>query len=87
MLVVVCCVLGVVCCVLCVVCCVLCVVCCGCEPFSYSGLHPKQGYHSPGTKKTYVVCIKYVHRHTLAMASSCQPRTTNKRTMAIASGF
>jgi hypothetical protein len=53
----------------------------------YSGLHPKQGYRSPGTKKTYVECTKYVHRHNPAKASSCQPQTTNKRTMAEASGF
>ncbi len=53
----------------------------------YSGLHPKQGYRSPGTKKTYVECTKYVHRHTPAKASSRQPQTTNKRTMAEASGF
>jgi hypothetical protein len=53
----------------------------------YSGLHPKQGYRSPGTKKTYVECTKYVCRHTPAKASSCQPQTTNKRTMAKASKF
>jgi hypothetical protein len=52
----------------------------------YSGLHPKQGYCSPGTKKTYVECTKYVHRHSPAKASSRQPQTTNKRTMAKASG-
>jgi hypothetical protein len=37
-------------------------------------------------KKTYVECTKYVRRHTPAMASSRQPQTTNKRTMAEASG-
>jgi hypothetical protein len=44
-------------------------------------------YHSPGTKKTYVECTKYVRRHTPATASSRQPHTTNKRTMAKASRF
>ncbi len=39
------------------------------------------------TKKTHVEFTKYVHRHTPAMASSRQPQTTNKRTMAVASGF
>ena len=29
----------------------------------------------------------YVRRHTPATASSRQPQTTNKRTMAVASGF
>ncbi len=53
----------------------------------YSGLCPKQGYPSPGTKKTYVECTKYVCRHTPTKASSRQPQTTNKRTMAEASGF
>ncbi len=53
----------------------------------YSGLHPKQGYGSPGTKKKYVECTKYVRRHTPAKASSRQPQTTNKRTMAEASGY
>ena len=37
--------------------------------------------------KTYVECTKYVRRNTPAMASSRQPQTTNKRTMAVASGF
>jgi len=38
-------------------------------------------------KKTYVECTKYVRRNTPATASSRQPQTTNKRTMAVASGF
>ena len=38
-------------------------------------------------KKTYVECTEYVRRHTPATASSRQPQTTNKRTMAISSGF
>ena len=38
-------------------------------------------------KKTYVECTEYVRRHTPATASSRQPQTTNKRTMAVASGF
>ncbi len=38
-------------------------------------------------KKTYVECTKYVRRHTPATASSRQPQTTNKRTMAEASRF
>jgi hypothetical protein len=37
--------------------------------------------------KTYVECTKYVRRNTPATASSRQPQTTNKRTMAVASGF
>ncbi len=53
----------------------------------YSGLHPKQGYRSPGTKKMYVECTKYVRRHTPTKASYRQPQTTNKRTMAEASKF
>jgi hypothetical protein len=53
----------------------------------YSGLHDKNGYRSPGTKKTYVDGTKYVRRNTPATASSRQPQTTNKRTMAVASGF
>jgi hypothetical protein len=39
------------------------------------------------TKKTYVECTKYVRRNTPATASSRQPQTTNKRTMAVASRF
>jgi hypothetical protein len=54
---------------------------------NYSGLHPKQGYRSPGTKKKHVECTEYVRRHTPATASSRQPQTTNKRTMAVSSGF
>ncbi len=38
-------------------------------------------------KITYVECTQYVHWHTPATASSRQPQTTNKRTMAEASGF
>ncbi len=38
-------------------------------------------------KKTYVECTKYVHRNTPATASSHQPQITNKRTMAVFSGF
>jgi len=38
-------------------------------------------------KKTYVECTKYVRRNTPATASSRQPQTTNKKTMAVASGF
>jgi hypothetical protein len=38
-------------------------------------------------KKTYVECTEYVRRHTPATASSRQPQTTNKRTMAISSEF
>ncbi len=38
-------------------------------------------------KKTYVECTEYVRRHTPATASFRQPQTTNKRTMAVASGF
>jgi hypothetical protein len=38
-------------------------------------------------KKMYVECTKYVRRHTPAKASSRQPETTNKRTMAKASRF
>ncbi len=38
-------------------------------------------------KKTYVECTKYIRGHTPATASSRQPQTTNKRTMAEASGF
>jgi hypothetical protein len=54
---------------------------------TYSGLHDKNGYRSPGTKKTYVECTKYVRRNTPDTASSRQPQTTNKRTTAVASGF
>jgi hypothetical protein len=39
------------------------------------------------TKKMHVECTKYVRRHTPATASSRQPQTTYKRTMAVASGF
>ncbi len=38
-------------------------------------------------KKTYVERTKYVRKHTPATASSRQPQTTNKRTMAEARGF
>ncbi len=38
-------------------------------------------------KKTYVECTEYVRRHTPATASSRQTQTTNKRTMAVSSGF
>jgi len=38
-------------------------------------------------KKTYVECTKDVRRNTPDTASSRQPQTTNKRTMAVASGF
>jgi len=38
-------------------------------------------------KKTYVECTKYIRSNTPATASSRQPQTTNKRTMAVASGF
>jgi hypothetical protein len=38
-------------------------------------------------KKTYVECTEYVRRHTPATTSSRQPQTTNKRTMAVSSGF
>ncbi len=53
----------------------------------YSRLHPKQGYCSPGTKKNVCRMYQDVRRHTPTKASSRQPQTTNKRTMAEASRF
>ena len=53
----------------------------------YSWLYDFSPYVALVTKKTYVECTEYVRRHTPATASSRQPQTTNKRTMAVSSGF
>jgi hypothetical protein len=52
----------------------------------YSWVYNFSVFCSPGNQKN--VCRMYqVHRHTPVMASSRQPQTINKRTMAVASGF
>jgi hypothetical protein len=54
---------------------------------TYMGFTTKMDIVDLVQKKTYVECTKYVRRNTPATASSRQPQTTNKRTMAVASGF
>jgi hypothetical protein len=53
----------------------------------YSGLYDFSVYRSPGNQKNVRIMYQVVRRNTPDTASSCQPQTTNKRTMAVASGF
>ena len=53
----------------------------------YSWLYDFSIYRSPGNQKNVCRMYQVVRRNTPATASSRQPQTTNKRTMAVASGF
>jgi hypothetical protein len=58
-----------------------------CSPKKYSWVYNFSDFRSPGNQKNVCRMYQVIRRNTPATAVSRQPQTTNKRTMAVASGF
>jgi hypothetical protein len=58
-----------------------------CPTKRYSWVYNFSNFQSPGNQKNVCRMYQVVRRNTPATASSRQPQTTNKRTMAVASRF